>query len=157
MWTNGHDNYLPLSSIHVVLTQWLITDAQQSPSFYVESVPLIAWQRAPAFCKQKASNLSGFTREKPDTCSVCVLSLFTRPILCDPMDYSPTRLLCAWDSPGKNAGVGCHALLQGILLIQGLNLYLLHLLPWKAGSLPLVPDVQYLILHTTSGKLINLL
>ena len=26
----------------------------------------------------------------------------------------PTRLLCPWDSPGKNTGVGCHALLQGI-------------------------------------------
>ena len=30
--------------------------------------------------------------------------------------------LCPWDSPGKNAGVGCHALLQGIFLTQGLNL-----------------------------------
>ena len=26
----------------------------------------------------------------------------------------PTRLLCTWDSPGKNTGVGCHALLQRI-------------------------------------------
>ena len=25
----------------------------------------------------------------------------------------PTRLLCPWDSPGKNTGVGCHFLLQG--------------------------------------------
>ena len=24
----------------------------------------------------------------------------------------PTRLLCPWDSPGKNTGVGCHCLLQ---------------------------------------------
>ena len=28
-------------------------------------------------------------------------------------------LLCPWDSPGKNTGVGCHALLQGIFLTQG--------------------------------------
>ena len=48
----------------------------------------------------------------------------------------PTRLLCPWDSPGKNTGVGCHALLQGIFLTQGLNLGLLH---WQAGSLPLAP------------------
>ena len=34
----------------------------------------------------------------------------------------PTRLLCPWDSPGKNTGVGCHALLQGIFPIQGSNL-----------------------------------
>ena len=25
------------------------------------------------------------------------------------------RLLCTWDSPGKNTGVGCHFLLQGNL------------------------------------------
>ena len=41
------------------------------------------------------------------------------------------------DSPGKNTGVGCHALLQGIFLTQGLNLCLLCLLHWH--SLPLVP------------------
>ena len=33
----------------------------------------------------------------------------------------PASLLGSWDSPGKNTGVGCHALLQGIFLIQGLN------------------------------------
>ena len=32
--------------------------------------------------------------------------------LCDPIDGSPTRLPCPWDSPGKNNGVGCHFLLQ---------------------------------------------
>ena len=40
----------------------------------------------------------------------------------------PIRLLCPWDSPGKNTGVGCHALLQGIFPTQGLNLRFLHLL-----------------------------
>ena len=34
------------------------------------------------------------------------------PTLSDPMDCSLTRLLCPWDSPGKNTGVGCHCLLQ---------------------------------------------
>ena len=41
------------------------------------------------------------------------------------------------DSPGKNAGLDCHALLQGIFLIEGLNPHLLCLLPYQAGSLPL--------------------
>ena len=45
-----------------------------------------------------------------------------------------TRLLCPWGFPGKNTGVGCHVLLQGIFLSQELNLSLLH---WQAGSLPL--------------------
>ena len=49
------------------------------------------------------------------------------------------QALCPWDSPGKNTGVGCHALLQGIFLTQGLNLYLLSLLHQQVDSLPLVP------------------
>ena len=48
----------------------------------------------------------------------------------------PTRLLCPWDWPGKNTGVGCRFLPQGIFLTQGLNLGLLH---WQVDSLPLVP------------------
>ena len=38
----------------------------------------------------------------------------------------PTRLLCPWNFPGKNTGVGCHALLQRIFPTQGLNPRLLH-------------------------------
>ena len=47
--------------------------------------------------------------------------------------------LCPWNSPGKETGVGCHALLRGIFLTQRLNPCLLHLLHWQAGSLPTVP------------------
>ena len=36
----------------------------------------------------------------------------------------PTRLLCPWNFPSKNTGVGCHFLLQGIFPTQGLNLCL---------------------------------
>ena len=46
--------------------------------------------------------------------------------LSDPMDCSPTRLLYGWNSPGKNTGVGCHSLLQGIFPTQGLNQDFLH-------------------------------
>ena len=38
------------------------------------------------------------------------------------------------NSPGKNIGVSCHFLPQGIFPTQGLNLHLLH---WQANSLPL--------------------
>ena len=50
-----------------------------------------------------------------------------------PHGLQPVRLLCPWDSLGKNTGVGCHFLLQGIFLTQEWNLHLLH---WQAGSLP---------------------
>ena len=55
------------------------------------------------------------------------------------MDCSPPGSSVHGDTPVKNTGVGCPALLQGIFLTQGSNLYLLHLLPWQAGSLPLAP------------------
>ena len=38
--------------------------------------------------------------------------------LCESMDCSPARLLCPWESPGKNTGVGSHLLLQGMFLTQ---------------------------------------
>ena len=41
--------------------------------------------------------------------------------------------------PGKNTGVGCHALLQGFFQTQGSNPSLLLLLHWQVGSLPLAP------------------
>ena len=47
------------------------------------------------------------------------------PILCNPMDCSLPGS-CPWGSPGKNTGVGCHALLQRIFPVQGLNPDLLH-------------------------------
>ena len=43
-----------------------------------------------------------------------------------PRGLQPARLLCPWDSPGKNTGVGCHFLLQGIFPTQGSNPGLLH-------------------------------
>ena len=45
------------------------------------------------------------------------------------------RLLCPWYFPGKNTGVGCHCLLQGIFPTQGLNPRLLCLLHLQVGSL----------------------
>ena len=72
-----------------------------------------------------------------------VYALCTCSVMSDsmpPHGLQPTRLLCPWHSPGKNTGVGCHAPLQGIFPIQGLNLHLLRLLHWQAGSLPLAPS-----------------
>ena len=49
--------------------------------------------------------------------------------LCDPMDCDieePAKLLCPWDSLGKNSRVGSHSLLQGIFPNQGSNLSLPH-------------------------------
>ena len=51
---------------------------------------------------------------------------------------TPWTVACqAWDFPGKNTGVGCRVLLQGIFPIQRWNLRLLYLLHWQVDSLPL--------------------
>ena len=59
---------------------------------------------------------------------VCVLCLVAQlcPALCNPMDCSPPGSSVYGDSPGKNTGVGCHALLQGIFPTQRLNPGLPH-------------------------------
>ena len=47
------------------------------------------------------------------------------PAPCDPWTVA-ARALCPCDSPGKNTGVGCHSLLQGLFPTQELNPGLLH-------------------------------
>ena len=49
----------------------------------------------------------------------------------------PHELYSPWNSPGQNAGVGSPSLLQGMFPTQGLNPFLLSLLHWQVGSLPL--------------------
>ena len=39
-----------------------------------------------------------------------------------PCGLYPARLLCPWNSPGKNTGMGCHSLLQGDLPDPGMEL-----------------------------------
>ena len=64
-------------------------------------------------------------------CAQSCLTLF------HPQGLQHIMLLCPWDFPGKNTGVVCHFLLQGIFQTQGWNPCLLHLLHWQADSLPL--------------------
>ena len=47
---------------------------------------------------------------------VCALITQSCPTVSD-----PSRLLCPWNSPGKNTQVGSHSLLQSIFPTQGLN------------------------------------
>ena len=46
-----------------------------------------------------------------NACSIAHLCLSVQP-----HRLQPTRLLCPWDYPSKNTGMGCHILLQGILI-----------------------------------------
>ena len=94
------------------------------------------------FINNESSNVKGYLEkgktQKPSfplqflTCSgkykgeKCYLLIH---VLCNPVDCSPPRFLCPWDSPGKNTEMGCHFFLHGIFLSQGLNLGLWHCRP----------------------------
>ena len=56
-----------------------------------------------------------------------------------PHGLHSARLLCPWNFPGRNTGVGCHFLLQRIFQTQGSNPRLLCLLHWQTSSLPAEP------------------
>ena len=49
------------------------------------------------------------------------------------------QLFSLLNSPGRNTGVGCHSLLQGIFPAQGTNPCLFCVLHWPVGFLPLEP------------------
>ena len=62
-------------------------------------------------------------------CQISVLQVKSCSVMSNslrPYRLQPTRLLYPWDSPGKNAGIGCHALLQGIFPTQRSNPGLPH-------------------------------
>ena len=58
---------------------------------------------------------------KSELC-ICAKSLQSCLTLWDAMDCSPPGSFVHGDSPGKNTGVSCPALLQGVFPIQGSNL-----------------------------------
>ena len=74
----------------------------------------------------------------------------------DPPELYLTRLLCPWESPGKNTGVGCHFLHQGIFSTQGSNSCLLlgrqilyHCATWEVMKLlPLLSNEGLLRWHS---------
>ena len=107
-------------------------------------LPLVSLPRSvlPASLQQQLSDFSLRVNGSPLCCPpyfqsvACSVTQF----VCDslwPHGLQPARLLCPWDFPGKNTGVVCHFLLQGIFLTQGSNPHLLCLLRWQADSLPL--------------------
>ena len=62
-----------------------------SPAAMASNPSLITWKHIHCCCCWVTSVVSGSVR---------------------PQRRQPTRMLCSWDSPGKNTGVGCHFLLQ---------------------------------------------
>ena len=76
---------------------------------------------------------------------VWVLSCSVVSTLCDPMDCSPPGSSVHGDSPDKNTGVGCYALLQGIFPTQGSN-----------PGLPHCRQILYHLSHQGSPRILEL-
>ena len=77
-------------------------------------IPLVPKEAALPWWRQQAGEWGG-NWEVVNCSYVCMLSLFSHVQLCGtPWTIAPSRPLCPWNSPDKNTGVGCHALLQGI-------------------------------------------
>ena len=75
-------------------------------------------------------------------CVLCSLVSDSLP----PHGLQPARLLCPLNFPGKNTGVGCYFLIQGIFQTQESNPHLLCLLHWQVDSFPLAPSGKPLLL-----------
>ena len=71
-------------------------------------------------------NRSGAGEGQGHFSTACAVRAQSHPTLCAPMDCSPPDSSFHRDSPGKNTGVGCHALLHGIFPTQGSNPGLPH-------------------------------
>ena len=116
---------------------WVICVFSNRKGFLLENIPFIKWSKRKIQC-------NFFLLWKTMDCHLHfhpTVTKFTRvqygnkllkkwkAVLCaslQPHGLEPTRLLCLWDSPGKNTGVGCHFLLQGIFPTQRLNPGLPH-------------------------------
>ena len=95
----------------------------------MSSFPVLGHHGLPPFVtfswstEVESAELSVLCLRKAAVCAVLLC-----PTLCKPLNYSLPGF-SVHGSPGKNTGVGCHFLLQGIFPTQGLNPHLLH---WQA-------------------------
>ena len=109
---------LPGSSLHGILQagilEWVALPCPSSRN--LPNPGIKPW--SPAL---QADSLPSEPPGKPISMAVCAKLLQSCPTLCNPMDYSPSVSSVHRDSPSKNTGMGCHALLHGIFLTQGLN------------------------------------
>ena len=89
--------------------------------------------------------------EAPFIYVVVVVYLLCCVWLLQPHGLQPARLLCPWDFPGKNAGVGCHFLLRAIFPTQGLNPGLLHCrqILYRPGKPPFICTVFHILCFIT--------
>ena len=70
------------------------------------------WATQSIGCKELDKTEHMCTHTHTHTSSAAAAKSLQSCLTVRPHRQQPTRLLCPWDSPGKNTGVGCHFLLQ---------------------------------------------
>ena len=120
--------------LSLTVVTWLPCSSLKRPQVIkITSEPVLVWSPLSGMLFPTSHVLSHFThisahrealrenfprhraRRAPPRVTRCCISV-TRSVVSDssgPHGPQPARLLCPWDSPGQNAGVGCHSLLQG--------------------------------------------
>ena len=119
----GHDWATKLNWTYHSASHWIISAPRWENLCCTTS-----WN---AFCGFTISVFSRTTRNQLLGCRAfqagrCCWITQLCPTLCNPMGCSLPGSCAHGDSPGKNTGVGCHALLQGSFWSQGLNPVLPH-------------------------------
>ena len=115
------DRSLPGSFVHGIsqarILEWIVISFLQG-IFLTQGLNshLLHWQ---------ADSLPLSHQEIPSVCLLCLVAQLCLTLY-NPMDCSLPGSSVHGDSPGKNTGVGCHSLLQGIFPPQELNRGLLH-------------------------------
>ena len=105
-------------------------------ALFVESVQVLAAKKK-AKGKEKAFWIPPTKVKQKESCSVVSNSLW-------PHGLWPARLLCSWDSSGKNTGVSSHSIFQGLFPIQGSN-----------PGLPPCRQILYQLSHKGSSRMLK--
>ena len=122
--------YLGFTQVHEKVSVLALQWKEQEPR---ELRPQVGQQSPICWVPEALPRTSTMSTLSPDSCWYCYC-LVTKlcPTLLQPHGLSPARLLCPWDFPGKNTGVGYHFLLHRIFSTQELNSCPLH---WQEDSL----------------------
>ena len=117
--------------------------------FFPSKNHLLASSHTPNSAKASNSLHDLWSSLSPTLClfnGLCALCLVAQscPTLCDPLNYRPPGSFVHGDSPGKNTGAGCHALLQGIFPTQGSN-----------SGLPYCRQILYHLSHKGSPRILE--
>ena len=136
-WTVACQTPLSMEILQARILEWVATSFSKgsSPPRYQSLVSCIGrWQFQDGRSKGMGTEWDQEVVGKVDAynlmvprslCSACCCLIVQSCLtLCNPMGCDLPSSSCPWDFPGKNTGVGCHFLLQGIFLTQEFNPHL---------------------------------